>query len=214
MEISWRLGPTLVTASARDHVFGDEQESLGLLTPEGHGWSQSAHRANWSPVYGRQDRTTVVTFGTTATLPAEFATLLLPNARAVEGTGHLERLAGPPAVTGYHYTRSGVEHWFFFANSDGNWSLGAWSSDARFLYWSAGRNGERILILCGGTYADVGETRLVSNDHTLDYVEIIQSHENAVVFSSEPDHVHFEGSLEKIDQESILPANDAKRIGV
>ena len=214
MEISWRLGPTLVTASARDHVFGDEQESLGLLTPEGHGWSQSAHRANWSPAYGRQDRATVVTFGTTATLPAEFVTLLLPNARTVEGTARFERLAGQPAVTGYRYARSGVEHWFFFANSEGKWSLGAWSSDARFLYWSAGRNGERTLILCGGTYADAREAHIVSSDHTLEYVEIIESPENTVVFSSEPDRVQFQGPLERIDQESILPANDAKRIGV
>jgi hypothetical protein len=97
---------------------------------------------------------------------------------------------------------------------EGKWSLGAWSSDARFLYWSAGRNGERTLILCGGTYADAREARIVSTDHTLDYVEIIESPGNAVVFSSEPDHVQFQGPLERIDQESILPANDAKRIGV
>jgi hypothetical protein len=48
----------------------------------------------------------------------------------------------------------------------------------------------------------------------LEYVEIIESPENTVVFSSEPDRVQFQGPLERIDQESILPANDAKRIGV
>jgi hypothetical protein len=124
IEVSWHLGPTLVPASARDHLFGDGQESFGLLTAEGHGWSQSAHRGDWSPAYGRQDRATVVTFGTVANLPAEFVTLLLQNARVGDGVGWLERLPGHPDVTAYRYGRLGEEHCFFFANSEKAWTRG------------------------------------------------------------------------------------------
>ena len=103
LEVSWRLGPSLAPTSAKDYVFGTGSESLGLITAEGHGWSQSAQRGIWSPVYGRQERTMVVTFGKFAELPAEFVTLLLPNAS--ERIGRLERMTSNTRVRAYRYTR-------------------------------------------------------------------------------------------------------------
>ncbi len=136
LELRWHLGPSLSPKSARDYVFGSDQENFAIVTTEGHGWSQSAERGDWSPAYGRQERATVVTFGTVATLPAEFATLLLPNAALHEGIGRLERFASNSTAVAYRYVRAAEEHLFFFANDADSWTLGQWASDARFLYWS------------------------------------------------------------------------------
>ena len=104
------LGPACLRRSARDYVFGSDQENFAIVTTEGHGWSQSAERGDWSPAYGRQERATVVTFGTVATLPAEFATLLLPNAALHEGIGRLERFASNSTAVAYRYVRAAEEH--------------------------------------------------------------------------------------------------------
>jgi hypothetical protein len=215
LELSWHLGANLSPASARDYLFGDGQESLGLVTAEGHGWSQSAHRGNWSPVYGRQERTTVVTFGTVATLPVEFVTLLVPNVSLQAGMGRLERLASDPAVRGYRYTKIGEEHYFFFANAPKTWALGAWNSDAQFVYWSLNRErGQQMLALCHGTYAEVGGVRILASGGSVDYAEVLGSAGKTEMFSSDPGRVQLQGSLDRVEADLAAPANDPKRIGV
>jgi hypothetical protein len=215
IELAWHLGANLSPASARDYLFGDREESFGLVTADGHGWSQSAHRGNWSPAYGRQERTTVITFGKVATLPAEFVTLLLPNASLHDGMGKLERLASDPAVRGYRYTRAGQEHSFLFSNSERAWTFGAWTSDAQFLYWSVNREREqRVLILCNGAYAELAGVRVLTSETRLDYAEVVGSPTKTELFSSDPDRVHLQGSLDAVGAELTAWANDPKRMGV
>ncbi len=43
LELTWHLGPVLSPVSTKDNLFADGEESLGLITTETHGWSQSAH---------------------------------------------------------------------------------------------------------------------------------------------------------------------------
>ncbi len=215
LELSWHLGANLSPASARDYLFGDGQESLGLVTAEGHGWSQSAHRGNWSPAYGRQERTTVLTFGTLATLPVEFATLLLPNASLHAGMGRLERLPSDPAVRGYRYSKTGEEHCFFFANTSQPWTFGAWNSDAQFVYWSSNREGgQQVLVLCHGTYAEVGPARLFATGGLVDYAEVVVADGKTGMFSSDPDHVQLEGTLDRVEAMLAAPESNPKRMGV
>jgi hypothetical protein len=215
IEVSWHIGAHLSPASARDYLFGDGQESLRLVTAEGHGWSQSADRGPWSPVYGRQERTTVITFGTVATLPVDFVTLLLPNASLHAGTERLERLASDSGVRGYRYTRSGEEHCFFFASTEKAWTLGAWASDAQFAYWSLNRErDERVLVLCNGTYAEVGGMRVLASVGSVDYAEVLGSSGKTELFSSDPDRVQLQGSLDRVEAELSVPQNEPKRIGV
>jgi Heparinase II/III-like protein/Heparinase II/III N-terminus len=212
LELTWHLGANLSPTSARDYLFGDREESFGLLTADGHGWSQSAHRGPWSPAYGRQERTTVVTFGRTSTLPAEFVTLLLPNTTLHDGMGKLERLASDPAVRSYRYTKPGQEHYFLFSNDERPWTFGAWASDAQFLYWAVNREIEqRTLILCHGTYVEVSGLRVLTSEVRVDYAEAVGSPTKAGLFSSDPDHMHLQGSLDRMDAELT---NDPKRIGV
>lgn len=200
LDLSWRLGPNLFPKSARDYLFSTGQESFGLVTADGHGWSQSAHRGNWSPVYGRQERATVITFGTAGLLPAEFVTLLLPHAGVHDGGGRLERLVGSATVVGYRYVRAGEEHYFFFADRPERWSLGTWTSDARFLYWSRDRErGQRMMFLSYGHFVEVAGVPVLASQTLLDYAEILESGGKTELWSSDPDHVLLQGSLERAD---------------
>jgi hypothetical protein len=215
IELTWHLGANLVPASARDYLFGDGQESLGLVLAENHGWSQSADRGPWSPVYGQQERATVITFGTLGPLPAEFVTLLLPNVSFPLDMGRLERLASDAAVHGYRYARPAEEHYFFFGDRPGAWNLGGWSSDAQFLYWSVDRRREqRLLVLCRGSYAEVGGRRVLASTNSVEYAEIVGSSGGTELFSSGPEQVQFEGSLDRVEAELTSSENDQKQIGV
>lgn len=211
LEVSWHLGPSLSPTSAKDYVFGVGQETLGLITTEGHGWSQSAQRGIWSPVYGRQERTMVVTFGKAADLPTEFVTLLLPNAN--ERIGRLERIESEARVRTYRYTRDGEEHWFFFSEPGCAWRAGDWASDAYFLYWSYNRREERrSLIFCGGSRADMQGRRIVTGEVMLAFVEVTEASGKAELFASDPQRVHIESTMDILDPK--LNESDPKRMGV
>lgn len=209
VELAWHLGATLSPVSTKDNLFADGQDSLGLVTAEAHGWAQSAHRGNWSPVYGRQERATVLTFGLEAELPAEFVTLLLPDASLRGGMGRLERVARNPSVQAYRYLREGQEHYFFFSNVKGPWTLGNWSSDASFLYWVWDRASDlRILVICGGAYAETGGVRVLTSELCVDYADLVSSATGTEVFCSDPDHLVLQGSLDRVEMELAAPAND------
>lgn len=202
LELVWHLGARLSPESINDNLFADGQETLGFLTSEGHGWAQSAHRGPWSPVYGCQEKAIVLSFARKGPLPMEFATLLVPDARVSAGIGRLERLADVPNVHGYRYIQGRQEHCFFFADRQTDWILGMWRSDARFLYWSWDRERDvRLLVICGGTHAELGGVRVLTCDQTIDYAEMISSAGGAELRSSQPETVIVSGSLDRIEME-------------
>lgn len=215
IELTWHLGSNLSPASARDYLFGDGQESLGLVLAENHGWSQNGERQPWSPVYGRQERAMVLTFGSTGALPVEFVTLLLPNVSIPSEMGRLERLASDTVVRAYRYTRAGEEHSFFFADVAKAWTLGPWSSDAEFLYWAVDRRREqRLLMLCGGSYAEVAGLRVLASPKSIEYAEVVGFDGKTELFASDPERVQLESSLDRVEAELSAAENDHKRIGV
>ena len=213
LELTWRLGSVLSPLSTKDNLFADGEESLGLITTNSHGWSQSAHRGNWSPVYGRAERGTVLTFGRESDLPLEFVTLLLPNANLQAGVGRLERLLNDASVRAYRYIREGQEHQFFFANSAGAWNFGNWGSDAAFLYWAWEREAEqRLLIACGGSFVDFAGLRVLSSERVVDHAEVVSSAGRDALFCSDPEHVVLQGSLDGMGLETA--GNDSQRVSV
>jgi hypothetical protein len=215
LELTWHLGPALSPVSTRDNLFAQGQDGLGLITAEGHGWSQSAHRGNWSPVYGQAERATVLTFGSVTGLPAEFVTLLQTDASLHAGLGRLERRPGTASVHSYRYTREGQEHQFFFANAEGAWSFGNWTSDARFLYWSWDRGRDlRLLVICGGSYAEIGGARVLMSETPVDYAEVVSVADKTELFSSDPERVVLQESMDRIDSEFAAMGNDLKRTGM
>jgi len=214
LELAWHLGPTLSPVSTKDNLFADGQEGLGLITVDGHGWSQSADRGNWSSVYGRVERATVLTFGSVTDLPAEFVTLLLTDASLHAGLGRLERRPGTMAVQSYRYSREGQEHQFFFADAAGAWALGNWTSDARFLYWAWDRARDlRVLVICAGSYAEIGGSRVLLSQTPVDYAEVVSAAGKTELFSSDPERVVLQESLDRVEAEFAAMGNDLKRTG-
>jgi hypothetical protein len=205
LELLWHLGPGLAPESTKDNLFSEGQDTLAFITAEGHGWAQSAHRGNWSPVYGRQEKAMVLSFAHTGALPLEFMTILLPDASLRSGLGRLERMADQAGVRGYRYEREKQEHRFFFADVSGAWSLGNWTSDARFLYWSCDRERDvKLLVICEGTYAEVNGVKVLASEQAVDYAEVTSSDGHIDVKSSNPERVSVPGSLDRIEMELAM----------
>jgi hypothetical protein len=202
LELSWHLGPGLSPVSTKDNVFAEGEETLALMTVDGCGWAQSASRMEWSPVYGAKERAIVVTLTREGTLPAEFVTLLLPDADLRTGIGRLERLPSVAGVNAYRYVRENREHFFFFADHMGSWNLGCWTSDARFLYWSWDRQHDvKLLVLCSGTYVEIQGVRVVASPQKLDYAELISTAGETELRSSDPEQTVMNGSLDRIEMD-------------
>ncbi len=215
LELIWHLGSGLSPLSTKDNVFADGQESLGLIAAESNGWSQSAHRGSWSPVYGRAGRATVLTFGREVDLPAEFVTLLLPDAGTRLGVGRLEQMLSDASVSAYRYIRGGQEHHFLFSNGDRAWNFGKWASDAAFLYCAWDREQEqRLLVACGGSYVEIAGQRVLRSERSVDYSEVMSSGAKTELFSSDPERVVLLGSLDSMDLETAVPGNDHDEMGV
>jgi hypothetical protein len=185
LDLHWHLAPDLVPqndiadagsdAASRVSTFvaADGSRGLALVTADGDGWARKLVRGYWSPAYGQKQPALVLHFGTMASLPVEFVTLLVPVSSGKCDTGSLPRINGE-SVCGYRYREQKEDHNFFFALGRGNWTLGNWSSDAEFLYWSQ-REGLRCLAVCGGTYADFGGERVVSTAKKNGYCEIVDA---------------------------------------
>jgi len=202
LELLWHLGSNLAPESINDNLFADGQDTLGVVTMAGHNWAQSAHRGTWSPVYGCQERAMILSFAHQGALPVEFATLLVPDARANSGTGRLQRLADDPRVNPYRYVREKQEHYFFFAERQEEWLLGKWRSDARLLYWSVDKEHDvRLLVICGGTYAEFGGVRVLESEQIVDYAEVTSAGSDTELRSSRPDMIKLSASLDRVEME-------------
>jgi heparinase II/III-like protein len=205
LELLWHLGPGLSPESTKDNLFAEGQDKLAFITTEGHEWAQSAHRGNWSPVYGRQEKAMVLSFARTGVLPLEFVTILLPDANLRSGLGRLERMPDQAFVRGYRYAREKQEDCFFFADERAVWSLGNWTSDARFLYWSCDRERDvKMLVICDGTYAEVNGVRLLASEQAVDYAELISADGRTELRSSNPERVSVAASLDRIETELAM----------
>jgi hypothetical protein len=76
------------------------------------------------------------------------------------------------------------------------------------------RNEQRLLVLCRGSYAEVGGLRVLASANSVEYAEIVGSAGKTELFSSDPERVQFEGSLDRVEVELTSSENDQKRIGV
>jgi hypothetical protein len=215
LDIAWHLGPTLSPLSSDQCLFSGEGESLALLTAEGHGWSQSVRNEYWSPAYGKREPATAVNFHGQVELPADFATLLIVDESPQSDSGRLVRIGESTrgAVCGYRYSKASQEHSFFFAHhhAPGGWILGAWASDADFLYWSFDRERRQyMLLLCNGSYVDAGGCRVLTCGTRVRYAEVLSSATKVEIFSSDPEHVVVEQPLDRVSTEGnlVAPSND------
>jgi hypothetical protein len=219
LDISWRIGAALSPVGSNPYAFGDERDSLALLTAEGESWSQSVCREYWSPAYGHKERASVVNFGAHIELPTDFATLLIAGENSQASLGQLVRINKFAAgeVCGYRYSDGRRDHSFFFSHRPVPWALETWASDASFLYWSFDRETEEhALILCGGSYADAGGRRVLRCSKRVNYAEALSSATKAELFSSNPETVALHMALDRVMAEGHLtvPGDKSNRMGI
>lgn len=192
LAVYWHLSPDLTRYDAATGMFAEagRAEGMRVLAAEGHGWSQEIRQSWWSPVYGRREPLHVLRFSTIATLPAEFVTLLEAVPDRVASQGALVPIRQSPMrglVSGYRYEGANEGHHLFFGQGRA-WTLGLWSSDAEFLYWSPSHDGERrLLICCNGSYVEAGGRRVISCARPALRSEVAIVGERMEVSSSDPD---------------------------
>jgi hypothetical protein len=192
LELSWRLAPELQLA--QEHLFRIRKSSHGLavLPVQNHGWSEEVHKGQWSPVYGMQRTTTVLSFATRAVLPAEFVTLLLPlpEVAAIPGTfSRVRPQTASDVVRAYHYQTKETDYHFFFARSRQQWKCGPVASDAEFVcVLSRPLAGATDLVSCNGSYVDLEGKRVLAATRPIQRCELVNIN-GRQIFSSDPEAV-------------------------
>ena len=188
LELSWRLAPDLQLI--QEHLFRLKKSSQGLavLPAQNHGWSEEGHKGPWSPVYGVQRNTTVLKFGTSGFLPAEFATLFVPLPEVSVVPGIFSRLQPEETsdkVHAYRYQTKQVDHQFFFAHPGKRWQSGPVVSDAEFVYLLSRPLAEPTdVILCYGSYVELEGRRVLAASRRVKRCELVNL-EGPRLFSSD-----------------------------
>ncbi len=188
VDISWHVGPDLQLL--KENVFRAKGASQGmaLLPAQGHGWAEEVRKEYCSPAYGQKAPMIVLNFGTTASVPQEFATLLVTLEEAHRSPGSFVRVVEQTvqaAISAYRYSSEETEYSFLFAEAGKPWRHGAVSSDARFVCWS--RKPADFLILCNGSYATIDGGPELRFGRPVSWGEVHQEQTGVALFSSDPE---------------------------
>jgi hypothetical protein len=170
LDLFWHVNPALLPIEKNKAAFGGAGGGLSILTPEGHGWSQEIRSEDWSPAYGQKERHSVVHLGTTATLPAELVTLLLPEVGGSSSQGSLARInssSTSESAVCYRFKTAEEQHHFVFGQGK-PWTLLQWSSDAEFLYWGVSQDKKYRMFICiNAGYVEKGGRKIVSGQRNI-----------------------------------------------
>jgi hypothetical protein len=206
LDLSWHVDPELLPIGERKGVFGNASGGLSIVTPDGHGWSQDIRSEDWSLAYGQKEPHSVLHFGAEAILPAEFVTLLIPEASGKVKAGkrslaRTEATSTSESAVCYRFKTEEETHWFVFGKGK-PWALFQWSSDAEFLYWRLGQDKkDRMLICCNASYVEAQGRKIVSCQRTVTSCEIVSVGGKVRVISSDKDAVVDDEALGAISLE-------------
>jgi hypothetical protein len=187
LDISWHLCQEL--QRVKENVFRLKGDSPGLvlLPAQGHGWAEEIRKEAWSPVYGQKAPMTVLNFGTTVTVPAEFAILLVTLDKADRNPGSFERLAAQhpdSGISAYRYSSEDADYSFLFGEPGKPWRLGEVSSDAEFVCWNRKK---KTLIFCKGSYAAIEGSLELHCRRPVSWAEVTLQGSGRTVVSSDPE---------------------------
>jgi len=193
LDISWHLGQEMQLVE--QNVFRVKGASLGLavVPVQGHGWAEEVRKEAWSPVYGQKAPMTVLNFGTTADVPAEFAIMLIVLEEVHPGERFFTQSSAQPAdstVRAYKYSGDGGEYAFFFAEPGKTWQQNSVSSDAEFVCWGRKTGSQdHVLIQCNGSYTEIVGGPELRCRKAVRWCELAVQDGRRVVQSSDPDAV-------------------------
>ncbi len=180
LEIFWHFAPDLdVTENecgfvARPRITeqpSGNPDQLALLFCGDPAWTEERASAFESPAYGKKCTAVVARLSTSANLPAEYATLLLPSQEktAIGEFGALsDTISG---LHGYRYQTSRVVHEFFFSDDGKAWDSCGWASDAKFLYCCREDGHPVHLVMVDGSFASWQEQRVITHRLAIQHFE-------------------------------------------
>jgi hypothetical protein len=161
LETFWHFAPGLEIVKSGKAFIARSQEGtrLALLPLQDSGWSSELKSGVVSPSYGTKVPASVVASSVQSKLPLEHASLLVPllHPSGAPGTFLSSNTPGGSVggtVRAYRYDGSGKSHLMIFAG-EGKWSLGPWTSDAKFVYCGLEHNQVMHFVLCEGSFASV-----------------------------------------------------------
>jgi hypothetical protein len=188
LDVSWHLDQDLQLVKESVFRVKGASHGLALLPAQGHGWAEEVRKEYWSPAYGQKAPMTVLNFSTTATVPQEFAMLVVTLDEAHQSPGSFVRIVeqqGDPAVSAYRYSSGDIEYVFVFAGAEKPWRHGSVSSDAAFVCWS--RKPADLLILCNGSYAAIDGGPELRFRRPVSWGEVLHEPTGQTVLSSDPE---------------------------
>lgn len=163
----WHLGPQLKRAGDGRLLFlGDDGEGLVFVPVDERAGAYEAYDDFWSPVYGRTEPACVVRFGARLCVPDELAIVIVPVNRATHAAMLTRELSlSGPCTGAYRYREGATEHVLVRADGSGRWTAASWASDAEFLCATSVDGTLTRLIVCNGSFAQIGARELFRADH-------------------------------------------------
>jgi hypothetical protein len=169
LQLSWHFAPDLQVSPQRSSFVASlfehattQAPRMALVFAETSDWTHDLTLGEVSPAYGVKQPAQVLRTSTSACLPTECVTLIVPLVCPAKEPGTLHRLTaresnGISGVQAYRYDSREAAQFIFFSDrfSDRRecWTFDGWESDAGFLY-GAIRNGEIThVIACDGSFA-------------------------------------------------------------
>ncbi len=186
LDISWHLAPELQPQPGHLFRIKNMAQGLAVLPVQGHGWAEEIHEGVWSPAYGQQRKTMVLSFAAEVSLPAEFLTLLMPLKDVDRAPGvltNIEISGGSPLVRACRYQADGLDYRFFFARRVQPWKSTGVASDAEFVCLSRTGTAKPNIILCNGSYIEIDGTRVLNMKRAVERCELIQGNTRQVFCS-------------------------------
>jgi Heparinase II/III-like protein/Heparinase II/III N-terminus len=156
-DLSWHFAPGSLEAIPGGVMFITDEVAPFVLLFTGNRSSSKEISEDWySPVYGRREPSPTLRMTTSAPVPVEFTTILIPDSEAATRLGVLrpmEAVHQSVPVKAFRYSTAIEDHHLFFAGESRNWHLGKYASDARFLYCSTDcKQTVSQFVICEGSY--------------------------------------------------------------
>jgi hypothetical protein len=163
-----------------------ERTHMAVLIDRNSAWATEIAEASVSPAYGSKRLAPMVRASANVTLPEDCGVLLLPMPR-VSDIGMLSAIDESPVsvVRGYRYQALQTTEFLFFAQGNGPWKCGLWTSDASLLYCKLERGRFAHVIMVSGSFGGWRGKRFVSHPSTTESFEWLSRPGARKVFSSD-----------------------------
>jgi hypothetical protein len=197
LEIFWHVGPDFTVSQDDAHritLSAPGHTELMLATSSDMGWSRVVRQAEWSPAYGVKVPASVVCYGLEARLPAELATVLIPQPfRHDTGADTITVQTVPctEALTVYRVVVGHLVTTLWFPHSSGPWRSNAFASDAECLFhtWDESRAVTSSLVVVGGSYVEFENETVLRCGRSVDVWEWWHEDGEETITCSDPSAV-------------------------